>query len=428
MVNEAEIVAAIDVGTTKVFTILGRKGESRRVHVLGHSTVPCDGLRKGNVTDVAATARALKASVAAVEKQSGHKVSKAFVGVTGSHVAFENRRETMVSAKELGVITSQHLNRIPTNVAGRVDDTDRKVIHAIPITFTVDGTKGIRNPLGMHGRSIQVETHTVTGASKRIDKLLEAVKVAGIEAEVLVLEPLASGLAVLTSDERRRGAVVLDIGGGTTDVVVFRNGSIRYTGVIPVGGFQFTNDIAYTFGVSYGDAEEAKLAYANVEPHVPGSDEQVRLNLTGGKGQIRVSRQEICQLARERAHELAQLIKIKLHEADVGELTKLQYVLTGGTSNLPGIEMVMQRTLTPRLRGGSPKAIRGIPDELQRPTFATGVGILVWGMNEYVPAPAGSRESNGHSHAPGRKSLVSALFGQLGRLWPSGLSLVKGRN
>ena len=416
--NEASIVAAIDVGTTKVFTILGREGESRGVEVLAHSTVPCDGLQKGNVTDVAATTKALRASVEEVERQSGHRITKAFVGVSGGHVAFENRRDTMVSSAEMGVITSRHLSRISSKVEGTTDGSDRKVIHAIPITFTVDETKGIKNPLGMHGRSVEVETHTVTGTHQRIDKLLEAVRGAGIDTEALVLEPLASGFAILTTDERKRGAVVVDIGGGTTDVVVFVNGSIRYTGVIPVGGFQFTNDIAYTFGVSYEEAEEAKLEYGSVESYVPGSDDQVILKLAGGQGDIRVSRQEVCQLTRERAQELAQLIKVKLQEADVGDPTAMQYVLTGGTSNLAGIEMLMQRTLTPRLRLGLPNVIRGIPEELQQLKYATGVGILVWGMNEYVSVPAGSNESNGHSHAPGRRSVISTLFGQFARLWP----------
>ena len=427
MLKDAELLTAIDVGTTKVCTILSRKTGSTGFEVLAHSSVPCDGLRKGNVSDIGATTRAIKASVEAVERQSGHRIHSACVGVTGAHVNFENLSEPLDVPADKGVITSEELERIPSKLDRSNGDSARKLIHALPMTFSVDGMEGIRNPLGMHGRTLEVEAHMVTGATPVIDKLVRAVERAGLTVQALVLEPLASGLAVLSAHERDAGSVLVDIGGGTTDVVAFRKGALYYTGVIPVGGYQFTNDIVVTYGTPYAAAEAAKLKYASAESHQQDSGEEVLLVLSGRDAELRVQRREICQLTKERAQELVQLIKLKLEEADIEGPTEARIVLTGGTSNLPGLESLVRRTLSHRVRRGVPNGNRGIPRDLQDPAYSTGVGILMWAMQHQGRLAAQPRNGDGHSGGPGRAGLVPTFLQQFGRLWPTGLFSRKGR-
>lgn len=402
MMQDSKILTAIDVGTTKVCTIIAKKLDSGRFEVLGHSLVPCNGLSKGNVDDVIATQRAVSQSLQEAQQKAGIKVTSAHVGVTGSHVSFENRFDTMDWVGKHGVITEDDLSRVPETVATASKTFGRKVIHAIPVSYTLDGSPGIKNPMGMHTRHMEVETHLVSGSTTLLDRLIGAVEHSGVKVESLVLEPLASSEAVLTLEERIKGAAVIDIGGGTTDVMVFQGGSIAYSAVIPVGGFQFTNDICLTYNTPYEDAEEAKLNFAHTEPDTVGSLEEITLPVAGRSIGLKVPRRDLCQLMRERAMELMRLIMLKLKEADKLDVADFQLVLTGGASNLAGLEQMIKRTLTSNVRIGVPEAHTGIPKELQSPQFSTGVGILIWARSQQPTAEAYYKvngNGNGHSKA-----------------------------
>jgi cell division protein FtsA len=428
MATETGMVVAIDVGTTKVCTIVGRRSGSKGIHVLGHSTVPCNGLRKGNVVDEDETGRAVRESVQEVERATGIRVESAFVGVTGSHISFENRRDRLELAGENGVVTADDLNRQSRWQAGSSNETDRKLIHAVRMSYSLDGEAGIRNPLGMHSSDIEVETHFVTGDASFIDRLVQAVERAGIQVDSLVLEPLASGLAVLTPEEKERGAMLVDIGGGTTDVVGFKRGRIYYTGSIPVGGYQFTNDIALTFNTPYEAAEAVKLQHASTELHAAASNEEISLPVIGQNVLLRVPRLEICQLTRERGQELARMIKLHLDDARIGNPSDIQFVLTGGASNMPGLARLIERTLAIPVRRGVPNVRGTIPDELKDPAFATSVGILMWAATEYVSAIKGSNSRSDRTTEVGPKGFLSSLFRRIGRMMPDGLfAAMKGR-
>ena len=425
---ETGTVVAIDVGTTKVCTIVGRKSGTKGIQVLAHSTVPCQGLRKGNVVDVDATAEAVRASVQEVEHAVGHRIKSAFVGVTGAHVGFENRWGRLEAAGERGVIIADDLNGHTKWPAGTSDEPGRKLIHAIKMSYSLDGESGIRNPLGMHSRDLEVETHYVTGATSFISKLMQAMEKAEVGVDSLVLEPLASGLAVLTPEEKERGALLVDMGGGTTDVVGFKHGNICYTGVIPVGGYQFTNDIVLTFNTPYEAAEAAKLQYATTELHVAALDEEISLPIKGSDVLLRVPRLDICQLTRERGQELARMIKLQLDDACIGEPSDIRVVLTGGASNLPGLARLIERTLAIRVRPGVPSVRGTIPEELKDATYATSVGILLWAATEYVPATKQSNNDSHRSVEAGPKALLSRLIRRVGKLMPYGLFAArKGR-
>ena len=414
--QDTRLLTAVDVGTTKVCTIIGRvKGSSPEL--LGHSVVPCGGLKKGIVEDLAATAKAMRMSITEAERKAGVHVRSVHVGVTGAHVSFENRSDTLEWIGSHGVVTAEEMERVPEMVASTsTAEANRKVLHALPMSYTVDGATGITNPLGMHTSQVEVETHVVTGASSFIGKLVETVEKTGLTLESLVLEPLASGLAVLTPEERKEGVVLVDIGGGTTDVVAFSKGRICYTTVIPVAGHQFTNDICHVYNTPYEAAEEAKLKYAHTMLHAVRQHEEVSLPVVGSTTELSVPRSDICQLMRERAQELMHLIKIRLQESPLEDISKVKVVMTGGTANLPGLQELAQQNLVNRVRIGLPEGPGGIPDELRAPAYATGVGILLWAMSQPKRVASPSKNGKEIRANAGRRGPIHRFFKRLGNL------------
>ena len=416
MTQESPAIAAIDVGTTKVCTVVGRQDESGGVQVLGYSSVPCSGLRKGNVFDAGATEKSIRDSVQEVQGKTGVAISSAFVGVTGSHVGYVNRRDRLEPPEtQHNVLTADALEENPKTLVGAANRPGRQMIHAVKTSYSVDGHEDLLNPLGMHSQNVHVDSHVVTGDSTLLDKLEQAVTGAGVRVQQLVFEPLASGLAVLTPGEIKGGAVLMDIGGGTTDLAAFRRGRIRLSRVIPVGGWQFTNDIVVAFNTSFEAAEEAKIKHGTADLQGLTLEEQLSLPVADRDMDLQVPRMELCQLLRERAQELARLVSISLSDAgvDLGDDPKV--VLTGGASRLPGLADVMERSLGMPVRAGGPSPKTGDPEdaeELGNPAYATAVGILDWAATEYPHSTNGSK--NGHSN--GFKNTVESeprggLFG-----------------
>ena len=408
--TEPGIITAIDVGTTKVFAMVAAV-DGTRPRVLAHATVPCRGLMRGNVEDVAETTLAVRAALDLVEAEAGIEIDSAYIGVTGAHVTCENRRDRLDGVGSIGVITPQELYAGSPVPDARSSDEDRQVIHAMPISYTLDGEEGIRNPIGMHSKSVEVDTHVITADRARLQLLTQAVRNAGIEVDALVMEPLASGLATLTRDEMDRGTLLIDIGGGTCDMVAFRGGKVSYTGVVPIGGYQFTNDICLTYNVDRDSAEQAKVEHGHTEPAAVDPDGMVSMSLADRPTDIRVPTRELAQLLRERAMEMGQLIRIKLDDAKSGQVGSVKVVLTGGASELPGIADILQRYLGRRVRLGSPNRAFEGAEGLADPMHATGLGILAWAAAQPVPAKA-SRGSRANGHATSR----SANSGRLAEL------------
>ena len=261
--TDSELIAAIDVGSTKVCTILARKSRGGFPEIVSYSVVPSSGVTKGNVVDANATSQAIRRTMNEIRSDVGMDVKSAYVGITGSHIAYENRVDHFPDIGRQGVVTLDEFAKIPSMVSEGLQIPGRAIIHSLPIHYGVDGHNGIKNPVGMHVTGLEVTTHLITADSYIADKLREAVTLSGIELKSMVLEPFASSESILTQTEKDIGSAVVDIGGGTTDIVLFRNGSVVYTAVIPVGGFQFTNDICLTYNVDFADAEEAKLRYGH---------------------------------------------------------------------------------------------------------------------------------------------------------------------
>ena len=394
MIQDPNTIMAIDVGTSKVCTIIARREGGRRFSVLSYSVVPSQGLQKGNVTDIDATQSVIRQSATDAAREARATVTEAYVGVTGSHVNFENRLDKLDWAAKRGVITPADIRRVPTSVAAASAEPGRKVLHALPRNYILDGQSGIRNPLGMHTSKVKVETHVVTAAALFVEKLNQAVQQAGVRVRELVLEPIASAEAVLTDEEKESGVALVDIGGGTTDMVIYRQGTVLYNAALPVGGFQFTNDICLTYNTTYEAAEEIKLGHGTVDPASVQPKEDISLPIAGRISHRTVALRELSQLLRERAQELVRLIRIKLNESGYNETSEVNLVLTGGSASLPGLEDMIRRTITRHVRIGSPDRVPGIPEELRSPMFATSVGLLLWAVEQQSIAQEANHSVN----------------------------------
>ena len=376
--TDSELIAAIDVGSSKVCTILARKSRNGFPEVISYSVVPSSGVTKGNVVDVNATSQAIRRTLGEIRADVGMDVKSAYVGITGSHIAYENRVDHFSDIGRQGVVTLDEFAKIPSMVSDGLQIPGRKIIHSLPIHYGVDGHDGIKNPVGMHVTGLDVTTHLITSDSYFADKLKEAVLLSGIELKSLVLEPFASSESILTQAEKDIGSAVVDIGGGTTDIALFRNGSLVYTAVIPVGGFQFTNDICLTYNVEFAEAEEAKLRYGHTNLSAVDLMETVPISPVGSSATIEIRRRDICQLMRERAVELIRLVDLKLQQGRLKENPNSLVYITGGASQLPGFfEMAEQFIPNCQVRRGIPDFLMGMTDELREPCYATVVGMVL---------------------------------------------------
>jgi cell division protein FtsA len=374
-------IVAIDVGTTKVCTIVAQVQDSGRINVLGVGLTPSKGLDKGVVVNIDDAVNAIATSVEKAERLSGYRIGTAFVGVSGRHVSSLNSRGVVAVARSDHEITRHDVARAVEAAQAVAIPTQREVIHVIPRAYVVDGNEGIRDPIGMSGFRLEVETHIVTGEVMAIQNLIKSVQKAGVEIDDLVLQPLASGESVLTPDDKDRGVVLVDMGGGTTDIAVFAQGGIWHTSVIPVGGNQFTNDIVLVQQTPHNTAEYLKLRYGSAvaeEPEDEASDIIDAEGFTPGERQ-QISRYTLNQIIQARAEELTELIYNEIRRSGYEGLLPAGLVLTGGTALLPRVDELMRDMLGIPVRVGVPGELTGLADSLNSPPYATAVGLLRWG-------------------------------------------------
>ena len=414
MTRDSKVIAAVDVGTTKVCTIVARQEGTRQFSVISYSVVPSRGIDKGTVTDISEAEESIRSSISEATGKVDETVTSAYVGITGSHVSFENRSDRIDWAATKGVITRSDLEKIPQTVAEASRQPGRQVIHALPSNYVLDGQSGIVDPLGMHTRRMEVDSHVVSAEVSLVRRLTQAVEKAGVAVQALVLEPLASAESVLSEVEKYEGSVLVDMGGGTSDIIMFDRGIVEYTSVLPIGGFQFTNDMCVAFNTTYDAAEMVKLEYGNTDPATFGALDDVGIPVRGRHVDTRVGLRDISQLLRERARELLRLIRIKMAEAGIDDTTKSTLVLTGGSSRLPGLDTLVKRHLTPNVRIGGANPISGLPEILRGPEFATSVGLLMWALKHPSPPPDSptqqSSPSSDNSHRARRSRLLRWMF------------------
>ena len=370
-------LTSIDVGTTKVCTTIADVNDvGSDIRVIGVGITPSKGLHKGLVVNINEARESIRESVRKAEQASDYKVESAYVGVTGRHVTSMNNRGVVAVTRNDRLVRKEDLKRVLDCARSIKVPSDRKLLHIIPRGYAVDGQVGVKNPVGMHGFRLDVETHIITAATTSVQNLVKCIRGIGVDIEDLILEPLASSEAVLTEDEKQAGVILADIGGGTTDVAVFREGSIWHTSILPVAGYQLTRDVAIGLGLPFDVAEEMKKRYGSVMPVYESKGETASPISEDGHG---VSYQDLCDIIRARIEEIMRLILLELPNSGYETLVPAGLVLTGGSSNLSGIEALGRDILRLPVRVGIPTGVQGIADALHDPAYATSVGLLLWG-------------------------------------------------
>jgi cell division protein FtsA len=342
--------------------------------ILGVGIVPSQGLHKGLVVNFNEAKQSIRESVRKAEQSAGYRLESAYIGVTGRHISSVNNRGVVAITRNDRMVHPGDLKRVLEVARSIKVPSDRKLLHVIPRTYIVDGQEGVKNPVGMHGFRLDVETHIITAAVTSVQNLTKCIRGIGIEIEDMVLEPLASAEAVLTEEEKQNGVILADIGGGTTDIAVFKDNSIYHTSVLPIAGYQLSRDISIGLNISFDLAEEIKRKYGNVLPTSDRGEADRTLTEDGHT----VSASALWEIIQIRAEELLRLILLELPHGEHANLVPSGLVLTGGTANLPGIAELGREITRLPVRIGSPHSLPGVSDILRNPAYATGVGLLLW--------------------------------------------------
>jgi cell division protein FtsA len=377
---QERVIVGIDVGTTKICVLVGELDRDGKLNIVGVGTCPSQGLRRGVVVNIEETVTSIAAALDRAERLSGKKITTAYVGIAGSHIASENSKGFVAISPSGRDIVQNDISRAIEVARAIALPANREVIHVIPRGYVVDGQEGIKNPLGMSGFRLEVETHIITGAVSSIHNLIKCVHKAHVEIEDLVLEPLASSEAVLADGETDLGVALIDIGGGTTDIAVFADGAIWHSIVLPIGGNLITSDIAIGLRLPFGVAEELKVTYGHCDPSTIADDDMIDLAQFMPDCDDLVPRKLLAEIIQARVEELLEMVHEEIRKSGYDGLLPAGLVITGGTAELPGILSVAGQILDLPARTGSPLGLHGLADSISRPAYATAVGLLQWAL------------------------------------------------
>lgn len=411
------IVVGIDIGTTKVCTLVARLEGETDMRVLGVGIEPSQGIKGGTVVDIAAASTSISRSIEKAERTSGLEITSALVSLAGSHVTAINSRG--VAGISGGIIDQDDVWRALDAAQAVAIPHNREIIHVIQRGFTVDGQEGIQTPVGFSGYRLEVEAHIITAASSTVENLRQCVQASGVKVSQFVLNPLASAEVVLNKSEREMGVCVCDIGGGTSDLAIYVNGDVWHTMVLPVGGAHITQDIAVGLRVTPEQAEIVKKQYGHAMKSEVGEDEFFTLRAFGEEQPVQVSRRELAHIIEARVEEIFSLLQQELRRSGYDSLLPAGMVLTGGTSLLTGIRPLASRVMGLSVRVARPENLVGLVDQLQSPAFTTSVGLLKWAelMNETM-SPSAKPKSKPKPHHGPRTANWNDIKGWLQRLLP----------
>ena len=371
---------AVDIGTDKITSIIARVGTEGELKVLGTGVVTSQGVQKGRIENIEEVQQSVADSLEEARRYIGTGSSSGvYASVTGSHLTSLNTKEDVGNPDDVGDISQKLLERL---LRGSFPDVgpNQEVLHVIPIDYHVDGMAGIRNPVGLHGNQVEVEAHVVMGDSVVLKNTIKAVDVNNTSVKSMVLHSLASAEATLTGDEREMGAVLVDIGAGTTDLVIYRQGQPWYSAVIPVGGSQLTRDLSVALKTPMYMSEEMKIKWGSVMPEMIASDDQVVIPSFQGQPKHSLSRRILCEPLEARMMEIIKMIILKVRQSGLREFPPGGLVLTGGGSEMTGLADLVLKTLGGQVRIAYPEGIAGLPAQLKKPAFSAAVGLLLWGI------------------------------------------------
>ncbi len=387
-------IVSIDVGTTKICTLIGEVDEANNLCIVGVGVAPSHGLNKGVVVGVEEASRSIADSIERAERVSGYQIESAYVGLAGKHISSLNSRGVVAVGRGERRVTEDDEARALEAAQAIAVPHNREIVHVIPRNYTLDGVSGVRDPVGMVGFRLEVEAHIVTGAEAAMRNLAQCIEKADVEVNDLILQPLASAEAVLTPEERHTGVVLVDAGGGTTDVAIFVEGSIWHSVVLPVGGNNLTNDLSVGLRTSFAVAEDLKIKYGHVLPELVDPEEFVEVPAFGGGKPQSVSRRQMALILEARAEEMYAMIMNEIKRSGYEGLLPAGLVLTGGTADLRGFAELGREMLQLPVRVGRVHDVSGLADAVSSPAYATAVGLLQWGLRH---GPSDRREGTERS-------------------------------
>lgn len=389
-------ITGLDIGSTKVCAIVGEVDEDGEVHIIGAGTMPSQGLRRGVVVDLDSTARAIEHAVDHAERMAGTGVNAVLVSVSGEHIASSDSRGVVAVARGDHEIADADVARvIDAARMAALPTSDREIIHMLPRDFVVDGQEGVKRPVGMYGTRLEVEAHIVTGVATTLANVAKCVQKAGLEVEEMVLGPLASAEAVLAPAERDLGAVVADVGGGTTSVGVFANGGLCHVAILPVAGTHLTNDIAVGMRTPMAEAEKLKVRWGAASPGVVSEGEMIEVFNVSGQPPRVMPRRVLAEFIEPRLDEIFSLIQSQIRRSGYIHRIPAGIVLTGGTAMLEGLVEYAEGRLGLPARLGTPDRLAGLVETVRTPAFSTGVGLVLYG------ARTRGRVGLAHRNGPG---------------------------
>ncbi|NWN82334.1 MAG: cell division protein FtsA [Halomonas sp.] len=385
--NASNMVVGLDIGTSKVVAIVGQPTDDGGIEIAGIGSHPSRGMKKGVVINIESTVLSIQRAVEEAELMAGCDIHSVYVGVAGSHISSMNS-DGVVAIKDREV-TPSDIDRVIDSARARAISEGQRVLHVLPQEFAIDAQGGIREPLGMSGVRLEARVHLVTAALNAVQNIEKCVRRCGLEVDAIILEQLASSMAVLTEDERELGVCMVDIGGGTTDIAVFTEGAIRYTAVIPIAGDQVTNDIAMALRTPTQHAEEIKVKYACALTQLAASDEMIKVPSVGDRPARDLSRQALAEVVEPRYEELFTLVRDELRRSGYEDLVAAGVVLTGGTARMEGVVELAEEIFHMPVRIACPQNVRGLADVVRNPIYSTGVGLLHYALQE-------TRQGHGH--------------------------------
>ena len=379
--EQKNLIIGLDIGTSKIVALVAEVMPEGRLEVIGIGETQSRGLKKGVVVNIESTVNAIQRALEEAELMADCKIRDVLTGIAGSHIKSINSHG-MVAIKDKEV-TQADVDRVIETARAVNIPTDQQILHILTQEFIIDGQEDVREPLGMSGVRLEVKVHIVTGAVSAAQNIIKCVKRCGLDVRDLILQPLASSMAVLTEDEKDLGVCLVDIGGGTADIAVFTNGAIRHTAVIPIAGDQITNDIAMALRTPTKEAEDIKRTQGCALRQLAHPSEMIEVPSVGERAARQLSRQTLAEVIEPRIEEMYSLVQAELRRSGFEELISSGIVLTGGSSMMQGMVELGEEVFHMPVRLGIPQYVGGLSEVVRNPRYATGVGLLLAGLEQY---------------------------------------------
>lgn len=391
-----KMIVGLDIGTSKVVALVAEIDPNGELEIIGMGSHPSRGMKKGVVVNIESTVQSVQRAIEEAELMAGCQIHSVYVGIAGSHVRSLNSHG-IVAIKD-GEVIEADLERVLDAAQAVAIPADQKILHILPQEYVIDNQEGIREPMGMSGVRLEAKVHLVTCAVNAAQNIEKCIKRCGLDVDEIILEQVASSYSVLTDDERELGVCMVDIGGGTSDIAIFTEGSIRHTGVIPIAGDQVTNDIAMALRTPTQHAEEIKIKYACALTQLASPEDMIKVPSVGDRPPRDLSRHSLAEVVEPRYDELFTLVQSELRRSGFEDMIPAGIVLTGGTSKMEGVVELAEEIFHMPVRIGVPTRVKGLTDIVRNPIYATAVGLLEYGAAHTRQRQSKERKSRGEGY------------------------------